>query len=226
MAKTALVIIARYPEPGKTKTRLGRVIGDREVAELYQAFLTDLVHKFGGNPAYDLCWTYTPAQCDYQTLIHTLAPATAQQMRYFPQQGSELGERLHHVFQWADEQGYQRALVLGSDTPQVTPATISKAIAALDTSDVVLGPAEDGGYYLLGMHHAHDLFSGIPMSTSAVLEMTIAAARHQQLSVQLVDTLFDIDEFPDLQRLARLLEDDSTLAPATAAHIATMRIFK
>ncbi len=226
MVNTALVVIARYPEAGKTKTRLGRTIGDQETAMLYLAFLTDLAQKLVEQPAYDLCWTYTPAESDYAAFMHTLVPTAVQQMRFFPQRGANLGERLHAAFHWAKEQGYQRTLVLGSDTPQVTPTIITQAIAALDTTDVVLGPAEDGGYYLLGMHQPHDLFSDIPMSTPMVLDMTIAAAHQQRLSVSTVETLFDIDEFPDLQRLARLLAHNHMLAPVTAAYITSMRIFK
>jgi glycosyltransferase A (GT-A) superfamily protein (DUF2064 family) len=87
----------------------------------------------------------------------------------------------------------------------------------------VLGPADDGGYYLIAMRKPYDVFSGIPMSTAVVAQMTIEAARRQGLIVHLLETLFDVDELPDLQRLADLLTRDSTLAPVTAAHLITMK---
>jgi rSAM/selenodomain-associated transferase 1 len=222
MSDTALIIIARYPEPGKTKTRLARDLGDSAVAQLYQAFLTDLAHRLGGL-TYDLYWTYTPAHVDYQSFVASLAPEHAARMRTFAQQGPDLGARLLHAFQETRARGYQHTILIGSDSPHISVEIVERALTALDDADVVLGPAEDGGYYLIAMHEPHDVFSAIPMSTAVVTEMTIAAAQQQGLRVTLIDQLFDIDELPDLLRLARLLEENRTLAPATAAYLATMR---
>jgi glycosyltransferase A (GT-A) superfamily protein (DUF2064 family) len=86
----------------------------------------------------------------------------------------------------------------------------------------VLGPSADGGYYLIAMREPYDVFSGIPMSTEVVNQMTIEAAERQGLRVSQLETLFDVDELPDLQRLARLLSGDSSLAPLTAAYLLTM----
>jgi rSAM/selenodomain-associated transferase 1 len=222
MSDTALVVMARYPEPGKTKTRLARTIGQAQAAHLYQAFLTDLASRFVGLDC-DLHWTYTPANVDYQTFITALAPTHAQRMWSFPQQGADFAERLQHAFQWTKQRGFQRTIVIGSDSPHIRPDMITQAIEALEYTDVVLGPADDGGYYLIAMHKPYDVFSGIPMSTSVVAQMTIEAAQRQGLKVHLLDPLFDVDELPDLQRLAQLLATDSTLAPTTATYLTTMR---
>ncbi len=223
---TALVIVARYPIAGQTKTRLGRVIGDREAADLYQAFLTDLAQRFAPLPDYDLCWAYTPATVDYQAYMQELVPTLAASMQCFPQEGEDFNTRLLNAFKWTQARGYQRTVLIGSDSPHISTAVVTQARAALDEADVVLGPAEDGGYYLIAMRQPHDVFSGIPMSTSIVLSMTIEVAQRQHLTVQQVETLFDIDEVTDLQRLARLLDTNSELAPATAAHLATIRTFQ
>jgi uncharacterized protein len=220
MSNTALVVMARYPEIGKTKTRLARAIGHSEAVRLYAAFLTDLAQRFAEQD-YDLHWAYTPAEVDYQTFIGSLAPGG--QMWSFPQQGPELGARLHHVFKWTRTQGFERTIVIGSDSPHISREIIVNARAALDEADVVLGPADDGGYYLIAMRKPYDVFSGIPMSTSVVTDMTIAAAQRQGLTVRLLEPLFDVDELPDLLRLAQLLAVDATRAPATAAHLVTMR---
>ena len=220
--KSALLIIARYPEAGKTKTRLAATIGDAEAAGLYQAFLTDLARRFAGHD-YNLHWVYTPAGADYNSFVAMLVPDFAQSMHCFPQQGGDLGERLHNAFQWTHAHGYKRTILIGSDSPHIGTATVAHALAALDKADVVLGPADDGGYYLIAMREPHDVFTGIPMSTSSVTQMTIALADRQGLMVQLIEPLFDIDEFSDLQRLAQLLKADPTLAPATAAHLTTLR---
>lgn len=222
MSDTALVVVARYPEPGKTKTRLARAIGEAEAARLYHAFLTDLARRFAGK-TYALHWAYTPAEVDYQAFVATLAPDQAHFMHSFPQQGADFGTRLHAAFQWTHAQGFERTILIGSDSPHISRAIVASARAALDEVDVVLGPADDGGYYLIAMRKPYDVFSGIPMSTSVVAEMTIAAAQRQNLTTRLIEPLFDVDELPDLLRLAQLLEADSTHAPATAAHLATMR---
>lgn len=222
---TALVIMARYPVPGQTKTRLGRVIGDNEAADLYQAFLIDLAQRFASLMDYDICWAYTPATVDYQAYMQKLVPTLASSMHYFPQEGEDFNTRLLNAFKWTHAHGYQHTVLIGSDSPHISIAVVTQARAVLDEADVVLGPAEDGGYYLIAMHQPHDVFSGIPMSTSVVLSMTVEAARRQHLTVQQLETLFDIDEITDLQRLARLLDSNSTLAPATAAHLTTIRTF-
>jgi uncharacterized protein len=222
MSDTALVVMARYPEPGKTKTRLARTIGQIEAAQLYQAFLTDLATRFVGLDC-ALHWTYTPADIDYQSFITALAPDHASQMWSFPQQGDDFAARLLYAFQWTQQHGFQRTIVISSDSPHMRPELITQATAALEHADVVLGPADDGGYYLIAMRQPYDVFSGIPMSTSVVAQMTIEAAQRQGLKVQLLDSLFDVDELPDLQRLAQLLAIDNTLAPTTATYLTTMR---
>jgi rSAM/selenodomain-associated transferase 1 len=222
MPDTALVIIARYPEAGKTKTRLARAIGSYEAAHLYQHFLADLAQRFA-RQEYALHWTYTPAEVNYSAFVATLAPSLAQDMQCFPQQGADLGERLLHAFQWTHEHAFQRTVVIGSDSPHIGREIIAEAQKALDEADVVLGPAEDGGYYLIAMRKPYDVFSSIPMSTSVVTQMTIELATRQGLTVRLLQPLFDIDELPDLLRLAELLQTESALAPATAAYLAKIR---
>ena len=222
MPDTALVVMARYPEVGATKTRLARMIGVEGTVHLYRAFLTDLAQRFAGQP-YDLHWAYTPNGVSYPAFMATLAPSLVQYMRFFPQQGAELGARLHHAFQWTYERGYQRTIVIGSDSPHISRDIVARAREALDEADVVLGPADDGGYYLIAMRRPHDVFHGIPMSTSQVMQMTVELAQPQGVRVCTLETLFDVDEWPDLVRLARLLRADSSLAPVTFAHLATLK---
>jgi rSAM/selenodomain-associated transferase 1 len=222
MLDTALVFVARYPEAGKTKTRLAGAIGHDEAAGLYEAFLTDLAQRFAGSN-YHCHWAYTPAERNFAAFISTLTPALAQSMHYFPQEGADLGARLLSAFQWTFQQAFQKTIVVGSDSPHISLEVIEEARVALDEADVVLGPAEDGGYYLIAMRQPHDVFSGIPMSTNVVAQMTIERAQRQGLTIRLLEPLFDIDELPDLLRLAYLLEANSSLAPATAAYLARRR---
>src|SRR5258707_1513422 len=212
MPDTALVVMARYPKAGKTKTRLARAIGEAEAADLYRNFLIDLAQRFA-DTEYKLLWTYTPAEVDYIAFLASLAPSLVRYMECFPQQGDSLGARLLYAFQWTYERRFQRTIVIGSDSPHISREIIADAQKALDDADIVLGPADDGGYYLIAMRQPYDVFSGIPMSTSVVTRMTMEMAHHQGLTVQLIEQLFDVDELPDLVRLAQLLEADSTRAP-------------
>lgn len=217
--------MARYPQSGQTKTRLARSIGNNEAACLYQAFLTDLAQRFAGQhkQEYILHWAYTPAEVDYAAFVATLAPTFAQQMHCFPQQGLDLAARLDSAFHWTYEHGFQYTVLIGSDSPHIGLDIIASARKALDEADLVLGPAEDGGYYLIAMRQPYDVFTGIPMSTENVLQKTLELAGRQGLTVRLLAPLFDIDELADLQRLEQLLAADSTLAPATATQLATIR---
>lgn len=222
MPDTALVIMARYPQVGTTKTRLARTIGDEEAIRLYRAFLFDLAQRFAGQK-YDLHWAYTPAGVDYQSFMTTLAPSLIHRMRSFPQHGADLGARLHHVFRRTYVRGYRRTVVISSDTPHISLDIVARAREALNEADVVLGPAYDGGYYLIAMRRPHDVFRDIPMSTSLVTQMTIELARRQGLRMHIMEKLFDVDELPDLLCLAQLLQADSSLAPATASCLATLK---
>ena len=191
---TALVVMARYPELGKTKTRLARTLGEQETLSLYRVFLSDIAQRHAGQEVYTLCWAYTPAEVDYQELVTTLVPEYATTMHYFPQQGADFGTRLHNAFRWTQTQGFEYTVLIGTDSPQISRESIYTARKALDEVDMVLGPSDDGGYYLLGMRVAHDVFSGIPMSTDVVAQMTLEAAQRQGLTVRLIDSLFDVDE--------------------------------
>ncbi len=222
MTDTALVIMARYPQAGTTKTRLARTIGDAATLHLYRAFLTDLVIKFAGTE-WDPYMTYTPAGIDYNAFLESLVPTHARRVGVFPQQGAGLGERLLSAFRWTHKRGYRRTIVIGSDSPHISADAVARARAALDDADVALGPAEDGGYYLIAMRQPHDVFRDIPMSTDKVLQMTIDLAERQGLRVRTLETMFDVDEFSDLLRLSHALRADSSLAPATASHLSTIK---
>ena len=213
---TALVIVARTPRLGGVKTRLAAQLGPEATLQLYRAFLTDLALRFATERECALHWAYTPETDDFAYELAHLVPGISAGT-CFPQRGLNFASRLHQVFRETTMRAFARTIVISSDSPQIRYSLISQARQALDEYDVVLGPAEDGGYYLIGMREPYDLFTGIPMSTDQVLRLTIARAQELSLSVHLLETLFDIDELPDFLRLARLLQADPALAPATAA---------
>jgi rSAM/selenodomain-associated transferase 1 len=223
MSDAALVVMARYPEHGKVKTRLARSLGADKTLVLYEAFLQDLAQRFAGWK-YDLHWAYTSSEYDFSALISSFEAGCRELPCAFPQLDADFGARLLHAFEVMQAAGYQSTILISSDSPHVSRAIIQEAYDALEHADVVLGPAEDGGYYLIAMRSPYDVFSAIPMSTDVVLEMTIAKAKAQDLSVALLEPLFDVDTQQELLRLIDLLEQDSSLAPYTAAYLESLSI--
>src|SRR5437764_1887600 len=149
----------------------------------------------------------------------SLVPDLARYIHCFPTQGANLGEHLLCAFHWTHQQGYPTTIAICSDAPHITHEMVVHAQEALQGANVVLGPADDGGYYLIAMRKPYDVFSRIPMSNSMVAARTIGLARAQGLTVRLIEPLFDVDEHADLLRLAKLLKTNGALAPTTAAQI-------
>jgi rSAM/selenodomain-associated transferase 1 len=228
-SRRALFIVARLPVPGQTKTRLAREIGAQAATDLYRAFLRDLGERFAAaaeRAGYDLVWYYTTPEAADEADFAACVPARA---RFLRQGCGELGDRLWQGFQSLHAQGYEQIVVLGSDSPQVPAAWIDDAFRLLDAHDVVVGPARDGGYYLLGQRGAPvDLFTSIPMSTPSVCVQTIDLAREAGRSVTFAPSTFDIDHVSDLAALRATLEaapsPDADVAPATQACLRQMAI--
>ncbi|MCS6806721.1 MAG: TIGR04282 family arsenosugar biosynthesis glycosyltransferase [Acidobacteriota bacterium] len=197
----ALVIVAKYPEVGQVKTRLAKHFGDEPACRLYRAFIRDLEATFGNNPR-PLYWAYTPPSSHFASVVRAGS-------RCFPQEGARLSERLLNIFRRLLAAGYQRVVVMGSDAPQMRREWVEEAFTALTHVDTVLAPAEDGGYNLIGMKEAHDVFSYVPMSTAHVLADTLERIRKLGLSVHLLPTSFDVDEIEDVEKLRQLIKQDS-----------------
>lgn len=217
--ESVLAICAKYPAAGKVKTRLGAAIGVERAARLYRAFLLDLAERFepaATTKGYALRWCYSPGDQLLTEVVGTSATA-------FEQRGAGLDERLRNASLDLREAGYRRAVIIGSDAPHLPAAYVSRALELLGTYDAVLGPAEDGGYYLVALPlrpEPPDIFSGIPMSTPTVLADTLTRATTLRLRVALLPPLFDVDELAELRRLADLLRDEPNRAPHTCAALA------
>jgi hypothetical protein len=117
----------------------------------------------------------------------------------FVQEGNDLGEKMQHAFQQGFDQGYENIILIGSDLPNISKEIIDSGFKSLANDDVVLGPAEDGGYYLIGMSNMNpSIFEDKPWSQSTLLEVTLNQLKEQKASVGLIQTLNDIDTFEDL----------------------------
>jgi len=204
-----LIIFARQPVPGRVKTRLAGAVGAPAAAELYSAMLADVLEQAAALPGirpllfWDCDGTGTPHRPD--------VPA----MESFEQRGADLGLRMADAFGRAFGLGCEVCCVIGSDSPDLPPKYIRQAFALLESgeTDVVFGPAEDGGYYLVGMKEIHPhLFADIAWSTPAVLATSLERARGLGLRTSLLEPWYDIDTLDDL---ARLLGTSATNAPRT-----------
>jgi rSAM/selenodomain-associated transferase 1 len=224
--KQALFVMARVPIAGQTKTRLGKALGAEATARLYRAFLRDLGERFtqaAPRDGYDLYWFYAaPSGLGAADFAASVPPGGAM----IRQEGPDFATRLWHGFQTLSMRGYKRVMVISSDSPHVPAAWVAQAFQALATHDVVVGPARDGGYYLLGQRVSPapvDLFTGITMSTATVCTETLARAEAAGLRVTLAPATFDIDESGDLDELCRALgnapSDAADAAPATLAFL-------
>jgi rSAM/selenodomain-associated transferase 1 len=209
----ALIIVSKKPEPGRTKTRLSPPLDGEQAAALYHCFLLDTLELMRQVEIAQPILAYTPDEAE--PFFRDLA---GEGFELVPQVGADLGERLHNVLSRCLQGGYGQAVVMDGDSPTLPVGTLRQAFRALEDPDVdvVLGPCEDGGYYLIGVRQpCAALFCDIPMSTPQVAAETLQRAEENGLRVALLPRWYDVDVYADLQRLA---EELRTLPPNQARH--------
>jgi len=213
LGKRALILMAKQPAPGKTKTRLSPPLSLEAAAGLYRCFLLDKLAQMRQVASVNRGVAYWPATArDY---FAALAPG----FELIPQTGADLAERLRNVFDLAFDRGYAQVMALDGDTPTLPAGHLRQGFRRLDEPavDVVLGPCEDGGYYAIGMKRPHPTLFDVTMSTPRVVEDTLARADVAGLRVALLPTWYDVDTPADLARLAaELAGSDAVNALATA----------
>ena len=215
MAKSdTLLVVAKQPAPGQTKTRLCPPLTHDQAADLYDCFLRDTLSIMRKVPDVRCAIGYLPE--DAQGYFQQLAP----DMGLTCQRGDSLGERLDHLLTEALLGGSQRAVVMDSDSPTLPAAYLSQAFDDLVHADVVLGPTRDGGYYLIGVKQPQPrLLREVQMSTPRVLADTLALAESNGLTVSLLPSWYDVDTVEDLHQL----EDEVAGLSANGSAVATRR---
>ena len=225
----ALVLFMKAPRPGTVKTRLTPRVSTGEAAELYRAFILDTLHlaqRVSGASLF-VAWTPDDGLAELQSaLCGPGGPGGpgGPDVDWFVQRGGHLGERLSNAFAVFLEEAWDKTVVLGGDSPLLPPAFVEEAFDALDRHDVVLGPAADGGYYLIGLcgpggpggpgglcgpgregraaGHYASLFESIHWGTDRVLRQTRTAIRACGLSCHELPAWHDVDRPGDLDRIA------------------------
>ena len=214
----ALLVFAKTPKPGKVKTRLLAAVSAEVAAALHEACIADtlrLVRKMRGC---DVIVFAAGGTGYFRELVKKQKRGA--RMRVLPQRGAELGVRMENAFRKCFAMGYREVVVIGTDTPWMGAERVRKAFAGLKANDVVIGPAEDGGYYLLAMRKfVPEVFRGIPWSTERVLELTLKVVERGKLRGKLLRRDFDLDRPEDLRAAATKLKRSPVLAAALAAAI-------
>ena len=189
-----LVIMAKNPVPGRVKTRLSPPLLQTEAAEVYRCFLADRLAEMSALEGIDLALAYTPAEAQA-----TFALLTPEPFRLLAQRGASLSEKLVNLFRDTFAEGYRLAAVTDSDTPDLSCVIMRQAFGLLASADVVFGPCQDGGYYLIGMNQDRpELFQEIPWSKDNVLTVSLKKAAELGLETALLPPQNDVDTYEDL----------------------------
>jgi hypothetical protein len=201
MNKNLFGIFIKYPEPGRVKTRLAKGIGNKKAADICRQ-VVELILKntMPFNHAYDRIVFYDPAarQKDFAAWL----PAE----QFVLQQGSDIGAKMENAVRELLDRGAEKVVLTGADIPGLSGRIIESAFQELNRTDTVIGPARDGGYYLIGMKSPHaEIFRNIPWSTPRVLEDTLMRLRRLRLSVTLIERLSDMDTAEDLHHFFDVL---------------------
>jgi rSAM/selenodomain-associated transferase 1 len=191
--KNALIIIAKHPDKGSVKTRLSGMMTDEKRLKIYTFLLKSTFSRLGSINGVDTFIAFAPRQAE----------------RYFssfglyllPLPDGDLGVRMFHAFREVFSNDYQKAALVGVDIPDLSPHIIQMGFELLNNSDIVFGPAQDGGYYLIGMKKPiHALFHEIPWSSEITLQKSMEKARNLGYTVSLTEKLSDIDTIEDVKK--------------------------
>ena len=199
----ALVIFAKAPIPGEVKTRLCPPLTPDEAATLHGSFVLDMLERTKVAMAklklpIDRYLACAPSS----TLVFFKIMEARQGVRLIDQVGDDLGARMQHAFETLFGKGYQRVFIVGTDVPSLPLDHYTQALALLETNDLVLGPALDGGYYVIGLTRAvPELFTGIPWSTDRVRALTQEKATTLGLKTAWLSPWRDVDTIDDLHAL-------------------------
>lgn len=197
MSPNALVYFVKYPEPGMVKTRLAKVVGDLRAAQVYRELTETNLGILNSLPPDFVKVVIAFDPFKNEEAIRSWLPGPYE---YVAQKGSELGMRLQNAFQFAFEKGSKKVMALGSDTLGLKPDLIVKGFEALEFYDVAIGPAYDGGYYLIGTNREQpSIFKNIPWSSPHVFESTLNKLIEKDLSYYLLQKLDDLDEAKNLR---------------------------
>jgi len=191
-----ILIFLKSPVPGRVKTRLSSSLGESLTCRLYKRFTEDtLTSAETCRTKITLCYYPENKKQPIQNWLGS-------DYRLKSQTGANLGERMFHAFGDAFISGEEKAVLIGTDIPQIRGETLNKALAALDTHDSVIGPSQDGGYYLIGFNRRtllKDVFNNITWGSASVLTSTLQILAEAHYKTCVLEKYNDIDTLQDLK---------------------------
>lgn len=217
-----IVVFLRAPRLGKVKTRLARMLGDRKALALYRAFVEDGLATAGGIDA-PLRVYGTPAE-----ELDAISAWLGSDLSIYAQKGATLGDRMANAFARAFSDGCSRVVLIGTDAPGLPKAFLMEALKRLEDHSAVIGPATDGGYYLIGFNRENfspQAFEQISWGGPKVFQQTMAILQKMQASVYILPAWRDIDEADDLRAWMQMGVNWVESAPQTVALLQREDIF-
>ena len=197
-SKSAVIIFMKLPVPGKVKTRLAKSIGDELACQAYQFLLKQTLVNIPSGP--DLIVTFEPAEA--RESVKGLCEQYNSIRHFIPQPNGGLGERLESIFKKVFELGYQKVLAIGTDCPTLSRDVFQSAFNSLEENSIVLGPSNDGGYYLIGIKTMFSfLFRDMSWSTEKLYHETLLKIKENNETFHELIQMNDIDEIDDLKKL-------------------------
>ncbi len=207
MPETCICCFMKYPDPGRVKTRLAADTGDAVACEIYTCLVQDVLHVLSALDAESHLYCHPTEKADL------LAGLYGTDRRCLGQEGADLGARMRKALEDSLAAGYGNAVVIGSDIPGLSSGIIREACEVLTENDCVIGPARDGGYYLIGFRKngfIPAVFDGIAWGTPSVLSETIALLEQAQAVFHILPMLEDIDTIDDLCRYVQRNQNADT----------------
>ncbi len=211
MGNRAVIVFLKAPERGRVKTRLARDVNTNFAVDLYRAFVEDILAAVK-DKGESYLYFWPPHQKEM------LCSWLGNQYDYFPQQGDNLGQKMVNAFKDVFAKDIDKAVLIGTDIPQLDPGIILSGFKLLETKSAVIGPSKDGGYYLIGFNRSHFskmVFQGIEWSTPEVLDQTLASMQQISIEPGFLPLLNDIDTLTDLENLIKIVKQGGVVGPRT-----------
>ena len=218
-SEDVILFFVKYPEPGCVKTRLSKELGADLASTVYRNMALDLRDKLQAVPfPFMVCFSPEKNRDRYMDWLGEAHP-------YFPQKGAHLGERMKSAFEEVFTRGYKRAILMGSDIPDLPSDLLEEALGALHTHAAVLGPALDGGYYLVGFRHDTffpGIFHHMPWGENSVFRETLSLLKAAEQKVYILPAWRDVDTLEDLKELMVRAEQTGFSGSRTLSHLARL----
>lgn len=216
--KSVVLLFVKAPVRGQVKSRLAAAVGEEAAVALYENFIFDTLEQME-RTGYPIRIFVYPADA-----IEVVSSWLGKEHVCLPQTGNDLGERMEQALEHAFSEGWGRAVLIGSDLPDLPAEIINGAFTALETSDAVIGPAADGGYYLIGFNREglpRHVFHNIEWSTETVFRETTDLLRAARLRVHVLPQWHDVDTIDDLKALRERLRTAENAGSRTCSYLET-----